>query len=236
MLQLSKVFLYLRESCKLHVCCVHLFSYMKVMIKYIDDNNVCHIRLKIVMSHFQVISVVGNFELKWPVWMQTFFSYIRALSSPDSVGFSLFDCQLGVRSVFVKTLIYAMLPFFMVIILFVYWLCLHNFIIRCCSCKKGGTQKQSLSLHQLTLRLTLSIWVILFFLQPTLSTQTLKLFACRQLGRDPGLGSFLLADLTIECYKGEHSIWSGVLGVPCLLLFVFGIPVSAFILLCKSPL
>merc|ERR1711916_260608 len=75
-----------------------------------------------------------------------------------------------------------------------------------------------------------TVVVVLFLSHPTLTEQTFKLFACRQLGT----GSddwYLVQDVTIRCYTNEHYQWVLGLGLPMLFFYVVGIPAFGLMLM-----
>ena len=66
--------------------------------------------------------------------------------------------------------------------------------------------------------------------QSTLSKHAFQIFTCKQLG---DAGFFLLEDLTVPCYDTNHIFAMLTLGATCLLLYAFGIPLTALYLLRK---
>ena len=72
--------------------------------------------------------------------------------------------------------------------------------------------------------------IVLFLLQPTLVKQFALLFSCTKMGAaDADL--FLMENLHIQCYSGEHFTMIFGLGLPLLGLYVFGIPLAMYKLL-----
>ena len=70
-------------------------------------------------------------------------------------------------------------------------------------------------------------FVLLFLIHPAITQQTFDMFNCFQLGSDPN-GIFLVADVNQRCWVGDHRCWCLAVGIPMLLLYVFGISASAF--------
>ncbi len=66
---------------------------------------------------------------------------------------------------------------------------------------------------------------LLFLIYPNLCTESMNLFACRTVCGD----LFLLADLDERCWVGRHADYVLGLGLPMLLLWVVGLPVTAWL-------
>jgi hypothetical protein len=69
--------------------------------------------------------------------------------------------------------------------------------------------------------------VTLLFIYPTICSNVFMTFKCVDLGAS---GSYMVADMAIQCYETEWLIWAGVAGV-ALVLYVVGIPVALLLLL-----
>ena len=69
---------------------------------------------------------------------------------------------------------------------------------------------------------------VLYLLYPTLCGSSFGLFACRTVCNDGKL--YLRADLEEECFLsgGRHEFFAFMLGLPMLLLYVFGLPLVAY--------
>lgn len=73
-----------------------------------------------------------------------------------------------------------------------------------------------------------SIITVMLLLHPTLTESAFTLYLCKDLD-DAGVR--LEADLSIECWTNSHYTWSLLIGIPILIVWVIGMPVTAFILL-----
>ena len=73
--------------------------------------------------------------------------------------------------------------------------------------------------------------VAMQLLYPTLTRYTFLLFSCRTLVGEQGL--FLREDLSMRCYEGAHLYWAVGLGLPSLLIYVFGFPIAKFVAVYK---
>jgi hypothetical protein len=71
----------------------------------------------------------------------------------------------------------------------------------------------------------------LFMVHPDITLQTFKMFACVSLSNYNNTQLYLLADLQQSCYENNHWNWIMLLAIPCLVCWVFSIPLSALLLL-----
>lgn len=74
----------------------------------------------------------------------------------------------------------------------------------------------------------IAVVAVLYLLYPTLCGSSFGLFACRTVCNDGKL--YLRADLEEECFVsgGRHEFFAFMLGLPMLLLYVFGLPLVAY--------
>lgn len=72
----------------------------------------------------------------------------------------------------------------------------------------------------------MSLIVIVFFFHSSITNTTLYIFACKPLEE----GSYLIKDMSVECYVGDHVVMLG-LGVLSTAIWVVGYPVLIAILL-----
>jgi hypothetical protein len=78
-----------------------------------------------------------------------------------------------------------------------------------------------------------AVVVVLFTLHPNLTQHTFLMFACKKIGANRD-DLFLLADLSERCFTPEHFKWIFTVAVPCLALYVVGIPLLAYKLLRRN--
>ena len=74
-----------------------------------------------------------------------------------------------------------------------------------------------------------SFIVIMFLLHPTLTSIGFNLFKCYDFDFDV---KRLYIDMSLKCWGKEHLIFTLAVGVPILLVWVLGVPLSGFLLLC----
>ena len=74
-----------------------------------------------------------------------------------------------------------------------------------------------------------SVVALLYLIWPGLCSVTFSLFACRSLcGETAKLR--LRADLDEVCFQGRHAAYTYAVGAPMLLLYVFGLPLGALLM------
>ena len=83
------------------------------------------------------------------------------------------------------------------------------------SMKHRGTYKRNV---------IVSMIVSMFLLHPILAYYAFSLFSCYDVGDQ----SYLLSDMEVECWMGEHSSKALGIGIPILLIWIIGAPVFAF--------
>lgn len=85
-----------------------------------------------------------------------------------------------------------------------------------------------LKFHDAMIKWEIAVVAVLYLLYPTLCGSSFGLFACRTVCNDGKL--YLRADLEEECFLsgGRHEFFAFMLGLPMLLLYVFGLPLVAY--------
>eukprot|EP00741_Cyanophora_paradoxa_P007933 tig00000133_g7673.t1 len=76
-----------------------------------------------------------------------------------------------------------------------------------------------------------SVVVSLYLVHPQITQKMFKLFSCRDLG---GGRSYLQHDMQVDCNTLEFRLWQWGLGAPAIVLYGFGIPTAAFLVLYKN--
>jgi hypothetical protein len=151
------------------------------------------------------------------------FAFQYAVSSMGTSALSL-DCLWATSSstiypFYVETLVYMIFPVLLlglpVLILAVWFVC-------------NAARPNARALRERVMDIYFAgVVVVLFVAHPTLSTRAMKLFQCTQLAGE----WHLKEQLEEECWSTSHIVWVGVCGIPMLLVYVVGIPASAFVIL-----
>jgi hypothetical protein len=78
--------------------------------------------------------------------------------------------------------------------------------------------------------IVISLISVIFLLHPTLTRSSLSIFQCIEIDKND---QRVLLDLDMDCYSSEHLMWCGILSVPILIVWVFGSPIIALLILIK---
>ena len=75
-----------------------------------------------------------------------------------------------------------------------------------------------------------AVSLLSFILYPSITRSILQMFSCHQIrGR-----SYLIADVDENCFQGRHLALALGMGVPCVLLYVIGMPLAALAMLWRN--
>ena len=175
---------------------------------------------------FQVNAAAVAYAFDWGDHMQ---GYLDTQNSVTSIGTSYFELacfgggDASAKNGFVaETLLYILLPLIFVgltgagALLYVYF---RNDRVL----DKEGLRNAKTSAMGIAS-------ITLFLLQPTLVKQFALLFSCTKMGAGDD-DFFLMENLHIRCYTGEHFVIIFGLGLPLLGLYVLGIPLAMYMLL-----
>lgn len=75
----------------------------------------------------------------------------------------------------------------------------------------------------------MSISVFIFIILPTLASINLTIFNCYDLFNDKR--TFLMTDLDIECWNGDHYYYAKRFGIPTIIIWIIAYPIILLIFL-----
>jgi hypothetical protein len=80
-----------------------------------------------------------------------------------------------------------------------------------------------------------AINVVMFLIHPNITKQFFLVLSCKSVGgtEDPG-AKFLLGDIMEPCYSSHHVLFIAAIGIPMFVLWVFGIPFFAWVILYRN--
>lgn len=176
--------------------------------------------LRGLLSHAQMIVVAASLDLSWPYFAATFLEQQSAIGSVSDQFFS-FECVIAElrgtnEGIFaVKLGILTTLPMVVIVSSLLVWLLI--WLIR--------------GVRSLFRKLQSTAAVLLFMLHPTLTRNSFSPFACLQLesGR-----SYMLSDMSIECWSAAHSRILYLTAVPCILVWVVALPAVVLVLMIRK--
>ena len=97
----------------------------------------------------------------------------------------------------------------------------------CMQCCRGMLRRNCLPVSNINEKVKVSVVAILFLLHPSLCENVFALWSCRSVCGGQEL--YLIVDLKEQCWEGRHMMYFFALGLPMLLLYVVGLPISALI-------
>lgn len=200
------------------VCCLCFLVYSSVVKRKGQFGNSDGAK-KIFISYLQLAGLATTMKIPWPT---NYVALFRTKSMLASVGEELLNirCAIGAEEgglsiaalEYYKTLAYAAVPGVLVACS---TLCWH-------ACGRSFPRSERRAM------MTGTIVLLLYLAYPSISAVVLGLWKCEYM---EGLGSIFVADPEVLCTDDVHKRWQFMLGLPCLLVYVLGLPVSALVLL-----
>lgn len=176
--------------------------------------------LRGLLSHAQMIVVAASLDLSWPYFAATLLEQQSAIGSVSDQFFS-FECVIAElrgtnEGIFaIKLGILATLPVIVIVISLLMWILI--WLIR-------GVQS-------LLRKLQSTAAVLLFMLHPTLTRNSFSPFACLKLESGH---SYMLSDMSIECWSAAHTRVIFLTALPCILVWVVALPAVVLILMIRK--
>ena len=165
------------------------------------------------LSFVQVITLLTSFPIAWPQIFVNIFQVGGAVTTLGQhfVNFKCFYPERSEAEVFYSTsVVWAIMPVLLPLASAMVWLLLSKIK----------------NVEDLQPKMKSTIVGLLYLIWPTLISTTFSLFSCSSV-----CGQTLLRiDLEEECWVGRHAFYGYALGIPMLLLFVFGFPMIAMVM------
>lgn len=203
--------------------------------------------MKITMTGLQVMSIAQQFEFEWPGFIGDLMS--TSDSAVNVASLISVDCYIKggtlIRPFYMQSIFFLILPVLALALAL-------SFIGPAYKCKlnkfKLSVEEQYASspikhsLVRSALEKNARIWegyyvttvtVVLFMLHPNLVRSSFLMLACKQLGQSSEQ-TYLLADLSEQCYTTTHIAFILIVCLPMMVLYVFGIPLITFTYLYKN--
>ncbi len=173
---------------------------------------------KIFISYLQLTASVTAMDIPWPA---NYVAVFKAQALASSVGEEFIDVRCAmtdpatIASIeYGKVLVYALLPIILVCLSAGFW-------VYCGRCLNIPRAKRNATM-------TGTIVLLLYLLYPSITAKTLGLWKCHEM---EGIGSIFVVDPEVLCDSRVHRLWQNAVGVPCILLYIIGLPLFAIILL-----
>ena len=186
------------------------------------------ILFRILTNYIHLISASMSFNVKVPSSFSDMFSQFDRVSSPDETFFSfdwfIEDYEIKAfaptNSLF-KLFLYLLLPIILIaaITLSLVWL---KYIISLVSERNNFDLKRSIIVSM--------VWIVFLF-HPTLTIESLSVFTWSKVNE----GDYRMTHhMEYSWYSFDHLRWWLFVGLPILVVWVFGCPLIAFIILTKK--
>ena len=165
--------------------------------------------VKIFMNYLQMVVVSAALNLNWPTFAKTFLSGQQMAGGVAEQLFSV-DCLVQDKHAsgslfFTKVKMYAGLPLVLFLLGILAWLLVAAFT----------------KVEHLLKKLVATAVIVIFILHPSVTKVMFSLFSCMSLGDSK---SYLVNDLTIECWNSDHLKEILTVVVPTMIIIVFGLP------------
>ena len=175
-------------------------------------------------NYLQVMTATLSYGMKFPDALIELFTPVQKLGTSSQTLLS-FDCFARSTNItlftpstaFMKIFLLAILPIILFVLFFILFGVFHL------AFPKWFTDfKRNIAVSTIT---------ILFLLHPTITETAFGMFQWIQV--DEGVSKVRI-DLNIDCFSLEHIAWWFILSVPMLIIWVFGCPILALIILIKN--
>ena len=212
------------------------------------QQSTCSVRpsdlLRILVRHLQYLAVISTLRVQWPQTLNAIFgavNYVFNVASSQVVSLDcVFSAESGPPLAIKRVLAYLLAPLGILGVVVFAWL-LVRWVNLPERFRRHFTRQQQPAWDVLMV----ICLVVLFFFYPALVRVALSMFTCYKLD-DPAKTDFpqfaaasarygyWVYSMQQPCWEGWHLYWAGGLGVPCVVLFCFAVPVGMWWLLYRS--
>ena len=190
--------------------------------------NQMSILFRILTNYIHLISASMSFSVKIPTNFSDMFSQFDRVSSPDETFFSfdwfIEDYEIKAfapsNSLF-KLFLYLLLPVVLIAAIALSLVCLKYFIPLVARGKSFDLKRA----------IVVSMVCVVFLFHPTLTIESLSVFTWNKV--DEG-DSRMTHHMEYSWYSFDHLKWWLLVGLPILVVWVFGCPLIAFLILTKE--
>jgi hypothetical protein len=196
--------------------------------------------LKVIVRHMQYLLIISYIRVRWPASLFAAFQAASSVFATANSQIISLDCvfeQSGVPLPVKRVLLYVSAPFGILALVLAIQ-CAVWFFKRLLG--KGDTNSRFPPRSVFIV----SCLVVVFTFYPLLVRVALGFFACIPLDdavspTDPypqfaianASQGYWVGDMQQACWEGWHRSWTLALGLPCMLLFCFGVPLGIFLAL-----
>eukprot|EP00899_Mesostigma_viride_P020510 jgi/Mesvir1/28460/Mv15883-RA.1 len=192
--------------------------------------------VKICVTYMQFLNITATLRLDWPDGLEGFMVALGEVVSVGGNWISL-DCTLDkdwLRLSLQVPLYFALAPIAMVFLVSSIWTCRYLFL-------KAWRATHEKFWSYIIHRVIVTIFVVLFFIWPTVTQHILTLISCSEVDKRGAEGPYSeyraaaslywQKDAGVRCFTGDHLVVTLAVGVPGIILFALGVPVASFLFL-----
>ena len=163
---------------------------------------------RILLNFNQVSMLMSSLQIKWPVDLLSFFEGLKLTGNATQFAFSNECLAEGsdLNYLYQKVVLVAVVPLIMILIAVIIW---------------GSVALIKRNTEYLRVHTICSVIVLLLSMQPIVLQSSLQIYPCVEV--EPG-SLWLLHDMEIACWQGDHSIYALGVALPAILVWCVATP------------
>ena len=184
---------------------------------------------KLLLNHFQTVSMINLIDLGWTVEFNFYFSFQDYLSFL-SQDFFVIDCMIqniGEDLLVQKIIFTTLLPVILSLVMLIIWSSVFLYLF---FSKKSETSTKIYRFMIDKMRITLLI--LIFILYPEILRKSFSLLNCMLIDNYSNLTVLSLSP-NVQCWSSQHSYWVKTASVPGLVAWGIVAPVAIMLILRK---
>lgn len=204
--------------------CVLIVAYfialISINIKTAGKQKLTTVYMRILTNYFQILTLAQSYDLSWEYSLKQFLQYISIIAQASEFVVSQ-DCfyrdtSSAIHPQYLKMILAFALPVILIVAFTIFWLCWS----RC----RGGLAFRS--------NLTVSVIVMVFMAMPSITSISFAVLNCKDIFNDGD--KYLIADMSIKCWEGEHAYYAYYIALPIICLWVILIPILVLVVLTQN--
>lgn len=188
-----------------------------------EPKSLFSVYFKILVNYFLLMNIMSTFELNWPGIVMELFNVQSQVSRSTSQVISV-DCSIDDESIepfYIKLLILMLLPVIASIVIIIVWSIIN--LVSLIKYKKG--------VEHVLYKMLGSVITVFFLIHPQVLTYMFAAFNCMEIEEGE---YWLMVDLDIECWKGDHTTYALAVALPGLIFWGLFIPAVCMTILIKQ--
>lgn len=222
--------IYIKMFFSLFFIVIYISGQAKIFSNVESNDPNFAILVKLMLNHFQTISLINLIDLGWTVEFNFFFSVQDYLSCLTE-DFFVIDCIINDidQDLLVQKIIFTiLLPIILSIFMVIIWVSAYLYFSRL---TKG--EKRTYIHEYLIEKMRITLLILLFILYPEIIRKCFSLMNCILID-DSNFTSVLSLSPNIECWSGIHAEWVSKVALPGLLVWGLLTPIVIFLIMFKN--